>query len=165
LRSRNRPVTVLDRFISDPELPPHFASHSAVVLPYTQQFVAQTGVVFTALAHETPVVASCAGGLAEVLGEFPIGTTFAEHTPEALAAAVRELHDSSHRAELQRQMDAARRHFTWDAAARATLAGYAAAFEPDTQTLDPDTEALDPDTRAVDPDTDPSTLTPEPSTV
>jgi glycosyltransferase involved in cell wall biosynthesis len=137
LRSRGRGVTVVDRFISDSEVPALFAAHSAVVLPYTPQFVAQSGVVFTALAHEIPVVASRAGGLAELLGEFPIGTTFDDHTPEALAGAIRQLHNSSHRPELQRQMDAARRHFTWHAAATATLAGYLATTQSATETMQP----------------------------
>jgi len=129
LRSRNRSITVLDRFIPDPEVPALFASHSAVILPYTAQFLAQSGVVFSAIAHDTPVVASRAGGLAELLGQFPIGTTFDAHTPEALAAAIRQLHDQSHTAELRRHLDAARRHFTWDTAAAATIAGYTAATD------------------------------------
>jgi glycosyltransferase involved in cell wall biosynthesis len=141
LRSRNRSVTVLDRFIPDPEVAPLFASHGAAVLPYTAQFLAQSGVVFTAIAHDTPVVASRAGGLAELLGEFPVGTTFDTHSPEALAAAIRELHDRSHRADLRRHLDAARRHFTWDTAAAATLAGYAPAGRRRTESTGPMADA------------------------
>jgi glycosyltransferase involved in cell wall biosynthesis len=152
LRSRNRSVTVLDRFIPDPEVPPLFAQHSAAVLPYTAQFLAQSGVVFTAMAHDTPVVASRAGGLSELLGEFPIGTTFDAHTPESLAAAIRRLHDPSHAAALRRHLDAARRHFTWDTAAAATIAGYAAATEPDARTTEPMTESMtEPDDRPLAP--------------
>jgi glycosyltransferase involved in cell wall biosynthesis len=152
LRSRNRSVTVLDRFIPDPEVAPLFAQHGAVILPYTGRFVAQSGVVFTAIAHDTPVVASRAGGLPELLDQFPVGTTFDTHTPEALAAAIRELHDQSHRAELRRHLDAARRHFTWDTAAAATLAGYASATDDRTDPTEPVTRrTTEPNDRALAP--------------
>lgn len=129
LRAAGVQIDLLDRFIPETELAGLFSSHSAIVLPYTRGFVAQSGVVFMALAHGLPVVASTAGGLGDLLGEFRIGTTFDADAPETLAAAVERLHASSHRNEIQRQIAAARRRFTWHAAAGATIAGYANAFQ------------------------------------
>ena len=129
LRAGGAEVELIDRFVPEGEVARLFATHGAIVLPYTRQFVAQSGVVFMALAHGLPVVASTAGGLRELLGEFPIGTTFEGESPEALAGAVARLHDGGHREELGRQIQAARRRFTWTAAAGATIAGYAAARE------------------------------------
>ena len=130
LRAAGAKVELLNRFIPENEVGPLFASHGAIVLPYTRQFVAQSGVVFMAMAHGLPVVASRAGGLRELLGEYPIGTSYEGEAPEALAAAVKELHAGGRREELERQMQAARRRFTWQSAANATVAGYAAALAP-----------------------------------
>lgn len=123
-------VEVHDRFISEEELPALFADHSAIVLPYTADFVAQSGVVFLALAHEVPVVASRAGGLASLMHKFDIGVTFDRHTPDALAAAVRTLHEERDPATLARQIRAARDEHSWAAAASASVQGYRAALEP-----------------------------------
>ena len=123
-------VEVHDRFIAEQELPALFADHSAIVLPYTADFVAQSGVVFMALAHEVPVVASQAGGLASLMHKFGIGVTFDQHTPDALAAAVRKLHDERDPAALAQHIRAARDEHSWAAAASATVQGYRAALEP-----------------------------------
>ena len=77
-RRRGAVIDLRDRFTPEAEVPALFAGHSAVVLPYTPKFVAQSGVVFMALAHDTPVVASEAGGLRELFEEFRIGATFRE---------------------------------------------------------------------------------------
>jgi glycosyltransferase involved in cell wall biosynthesis len=94
------------------------------VLPYTRQFVAQSGVVFMALAYGLPVVASTAGGLSDLLGEYTIGWTFDGEMPQDLASAVQALHGAADAGELEQNIRAARRRVTWDAAAGATIAGY-----------------------------------------
>src|SRR5207237_375660 len=80
-------IDLRNGFTPEAEVGPLFASHSAIVLPYTANFMAQSGVVYLALAHELPVVASEAGGLRDLFREFKIGETFVQHTPDALAAA------------------------------------------------------------------------------
>jgi hypothetical protein len=59
--------------------------------------------------------------------EFGIGLTFRPATPDALAAAVRTLHEHSEPDELLQQIRLAKRKYSWSAAARATLLGYRAA--------------------------------------
>jgi len=129
LRAAGARVHLIDRFVPDVEVDGLFSSHSAIVLPYTNDFVAQSGVVFMALAHGLPVVSSTAGGLRDLLGEYPIGTTFETGSCHGLADAVGRLHATGHLHELERQIEAARRRFTWHAAACATLRGYAAATQ------------------------------------
>lgn len=135
LRAAGVDVELRDRFIPDAEVAELFADHSAIVLPYTSGFVAQSGVVFMALAYGLPVVASNAGGLRDLLAEYPIGVTFDGESPEDLAAAVRKLHEEPNEESLDHGIRAARRRFTWQAAAGATLAGYSmkpqAALEAD----------------------------------
>jgi glycosyltransferase involved in cell wall biosynthesis len=122
-------VDLQDHFVPEEELPGLFAAHSAVVLPYTADFVAQSGVVFLALAHELPVVASEAGGLASLMRRFGIGVTFDRHTADALAAAVRELHEVRDPAALARQIHAAREDHSWATSASATIHGYRVALD------------------------------------
>ena len=57
-----------------------------------------------ALAYGLPVVASRAGGLADLLCEYPIGTTFDRESPEELAAAVCRLHEEPDVASLERNI-------------------------------------------------------------
>jgi len=129
LRDRGVRIELLDRFIREDEVGPLFASHSAVVLPYTKDFVAQSGVLFMALAYDLPVVASEAGGLREMLRDFPVGSICRGETPEALAAAVSALFDTAAQAGLAGQIRQAKRRLSWHEAARATLAGYSVAFD------------------------------------
>jgi glycosyltransferase involved in cell wall biosynthesis len=117
-------IELRDQFLPEEGIGPLFAWHSAVVLPYTQQFTAQSGVVFLALAYELPVVASEAGGLHELMREHEIGTTFQGGAPEALAEAVRRLWEQRHPLRLQRELRAAQKRYSWDEAAEATLSGY-----------------------------------------
>jgi glycosyltransferase involved in cell wall biosynthesis len=128
LRASGIEIDLHDHFTPDHQLTPLFARHSAVILPYTQQFVAQSGVIFMALAHEIPVVASEAGGMRELFKQYQIGETFKDPTPAALASAIRAL-TTDKQVDLLEQIRAARRRFSWSAAASATLNGYALAHE------------------------------------
>lgn len=129
LRAAGLKIDLQDRFTPDDEVGPLFARHSSVILPYTKGFVAQSGVIFMALAHEVPVVASEAGGLKDLFAEYKIGEIFRDATPEALAASIRTLHEGARTDDVLNQIRAAKRRFSWHAAAGATLAGYALAEE------------------------------------
>jgi glycosyltransferase involved in cell wall biosynthesis len=124
LRASGTGVDLIDRFLTDEEVGPLFADHSAVMLPYTPAFVAQSGVVFMAMAHEVPVVASEAGGLRELLERFGIGVAVSDLRPRGLAAAVRSLVECGDHAALGEQMREAKRALSWDASAAATIAAY-----------------------------------------
>ena len=123
-------VELRDGFVPDDQVGPLFTGHSAVVLPYTSQFVAQSGVAFMALEYGVPVVSSEAGALKDLLGEYRLGETFETGSADALAAAVRRLHEGTDTGELERDIRAARRRFTWQAAAGVTIAAYSQAREP-----------------------------------
>ena len=136
LREAGADVELRNGFVPDDEVGRLFARHSAVVLPYTEQFVAQSGVVFMALAYGVPVVASDAGGLKELLGEYRMGTTFQNGSAVQLAGAVRRLHEGYEARALEQDIREAQRRFTWRAAAGATIAGYSLAAQPAAETHD-----------------------------
>jgi glycosyltransferase involved in cell wall biosynthesis len=127
LRAAGVAIDLQDHFTPDEAVPGLFARHGAVVLPYTQEFVAQSGVIFMALAHEIPVVASEAGGMRDLFAQFKVGETFGESSAAGLAAAIQALHATADRARLIEQIRLAKRRFSWGAAASATIAGYALA--------------------------------------
>jgi glycosyltransferase involved in cell wall biosynthesis len=130
LRARGLRIELIPRFIAEDELGRLFAEHSAVVLPYTTGFSAQSGVVFMALAHDVPVVAAAVGGLRDLLDEFQVGTTFAAQDPDDLVRAVRDLHADGNRERLGPAIRAAKRKYSWEEAARQTARAYGWAAEP-----------------------------------
>jgi glycosyltransferase involved in cell wall biosynthesis len=115
-------------FAPEDSVGPMFASHSAIILPYTSAFMSQSGVIYMALAHEVPVVASEVGGMRDLFKEFKIGETFVQRTPEALATAIRALDTGPNAAQLAEQFRLAKRRYSWQQSATATITGYAAAF-------------------------------------
>jgi glycosyltransferase involved in cell wall biosynthesis len=129
LRSMGMTIDLMDRFIADAEVGPLFKSHAAIVLPYTNGFVAQSGVVYMALAYGLPVVASEAGGLRDLMRETRIGVSFDGSSPGALAAAVRSLEGEGARHDLARGLAEAKEKYSWATAARATIAAYAVVHE------------------------------------
>jgi glycosyltransferase involved in cell wall biosynthesis len=124
LRELGRAIDFRDRFVPEEDVAPLFADHSAVVLPYTQAFAAQSGVVFLCLAHNTPAIASESGGLRELFDEYGIGECVANVTPDGLARGVRSFFDTKKQS-LADEIRAAREHYSWARAAAATLAAYA----------------------------------------
>jgi glycosyltransferase involved in cell wall biosynthesis len=127
LRDAGVRIDLRDRFTPDDEVGPLFAQHSAIVLPYTKGFVAQSGVIFMALAYELPVVASEVGGMRDLFAQHKLGETFCGESSDALANAVQTLHASPDR-NLIDQIRAAKRRYSWHGAASATAAGYALAL-------------------------------------
>ncbi|MCC6241171.1 MAG: glycosyltransferase family 4 protein [Phycisphaerales bacterium] len=125
LRQMGREIDLQDQFLPDSALPRLFAEHSAIVMPYTPQFQAMSGVIYMALAYEIPVVATAAGGLRDMLEQYHVGEVCADHSPAALEAAIRRLCENDHDQHIAEQMKLARDKYSWSSAASATLVGYA----------------------------------------
>lgn len=120
-------VRWVPRFVSDGELAALLARADVVVLPYarTQRFD-QSGVLATALAFGKAVVVTDIGGFSEIAAA-GAARLVAPDDPEALGAALVALvADPAERERLGAgALAAARGPYSWDAAARATLALYA----------------------------------------
>ena len=119
-------VRWVPRFVSDGELGALLERADVVVLPYarTQRFD-QSGVLATALAFGKAVVVTDTGGFAEI-GAAGAARMVAPEDPDALGAALSALvTDPPERERLgAAALAAARGRYSWDAAARATLALY-----------------------------------------
>jgi glycosyltransferase involved in cell wall biosynthesis len=119
-------VRFVSRYVSDEELSAFFARADLVVLPYarTERFD-QSGVLATALAFGKPAVLSDVGGFSEVAA-LGAARLVAPEDPLALRDALAGLlADPAARAQLSAAARAAAAGtYSWDEAARSTLALY-----------------------------------------
>jgi len=116
------------RFVADAELPAFFRRADVVVLPYSRtERLDFSGVLATALAFGKPVVLSDVGSFAEV-AQVGAARLVPADDPAALRAALTELlEDGDARERLAAGARAAAAGpYSWDAAARRTLAVYRA---------------------------------------
>ncbi len=116
-------VRFLTRFVEDAEIPAIMRRADVVVLPYRD--AEHSGVLYAALAFGKPLVLSAVGGFPEV-AEQGAARLIPPEDPGALAATLTELvGDESARAELgEAAAAAASGSYSWDEAARQTLALY-----------------------------------------
>jgi glycosyltransferase involved in cell wall biosynthesis len=116
-------VRFVTRFVEDAEIPAIFRRADVVALPYLD--AEHSGVLYTALAFGKPLVVSAVGGFPEV-AEHGAARLVEPGDTAALAAALRQLvEDPAAREELAAAArDAAAGPYSWDEAARLTLALY-----------------------------------------
>jgi glycosyltransferase involved in cell wall biosynthesis len=116
-------VRFLTRFVEDAEIPALMRRADVVVLPYRD--AEHSGVLYAALAFGTPLVLSAVGGFPEV-AEQGAARLVPPADPRALAGELAELvEDERARAELgEAAAAAASGPYSWDEAARQTLALY-----------------------------------------
>lgn len=116
-------IETMPEFIPESSLGELFNRHSFVILPYTRAFQAQSGVLYMAIALNTPVVVSNVGGLGEIVSVWGIGEVTDPENSEQLADAVRKLYIKDPK-ELERNLDVASGRLSWDEAARVTVNSY-----------------------------------------
>jgi D-inositol-3-phosphate glycosyltransferase len=75
-------VTIINRHLSDHEISFLYRKCDCIVLPYTR--ISQSGVLFTAIAMNTPVIVTNCGGLTEPFDHGNIGQILSEQTIEEL---------------------------------------------------------------------------------
>jgi glycosyltransferase involved in cell wall biosynthesis len=121
-RARDR-VRLVDRFVDEAEIPPIFRRADLVVLPYLD--AEHSGVLYTGLAFGKAMVVSEVGGFPEIASH-GAARLVPPGDPDALAAALEDLvGDEGARRELsEAAARAAAGPYSWDAAARRTLALY-----------------------------------------
>ena len=117
-------VRFVDRFVAERELPAYFRRADVVALPYRD--IDQSGVLYTALAFGKAIVASSIGGFAEVADDHgalvPVPPGDVAALREALAVLVSD--PAARAAQEARAAAAAAGPYSWDEAARLTLALY-----------------------------------------
>lgn len=115
----DRPVFIVNRWLSDRELASLVAAARFVVVPYVS--ATQSGVIATASAFGIPVIASDAGGLAEQVVEGETGLLFSAGDSAALAVALLKafsMDDAAHAEMSQKAREYAKSEWAWDVLAR-----------------------------------------------
>jgi len=116
-------VRFLTRFVEDAEIPAIMRRADVVVLPYRD--AEHSGVLYAALAFGKPLVLSAVGGFPEV-AEQGAAWLVPPEDPKALAGALDELvrNEASRAALAAAAVETAAGAYSWDEAARRTLALY-----------------------------------------
>ncbi len=119
-------VRFIPRFVSDAELPAFFRRADIVVLPYSRtERLDWSGVLATALAFGKPIVVSDVGGFGEVAAAGAARLVAPDDTAALHGAVVELIGDQAAREGLARgALAAASGSYSWQAAARETLALY-----------------------------------------
>lgn len=122
-------VRFLPRFVGDREIPAYFRRADLVVLPYRE--IDQSGVLYTALAFQKPMVLSSVGGFTEFAEDHGAARLVPPGDAEALGNAISELlQDREEREGLaQEAARAADGPFAWDRIAAKTLELYGELFD------------------------------------
>jgi len=116
-------VRMLARYVDERELAGCFQRADLVVLPYRE--IDQSGVLFTALAFGKPLLLSDAGGFPEIAATGAARLVAAGDAPALRAALGDLLADPGELARMaQHAREDAAGRYSWDAAARSTLALY-----------------------------------------
>jgi glycosyltransferase involved in cell wall biosynthesis len=118
-------VEMVDRYVSDDELPGFFERCRLVILPYTF-FASQSGVLHQALAYCRPVVATEVGALGECVRRWGIGEVVPPNDDRALAEGIeRALRPERYDAAVE-AIGRIRAELTWTRMAEATIDAYQA---------------------------------------
>ena len=117
-------VELMDRRIHADEIQQIFGRASAVVLPYTD--ATQSGVAAMAFGFGRPVIATCVGGLPDVVANEYNGLLVPPKDVGALAEAMARFIESEKLSEQLRRgaTERARRELSWDVIARETSVVY-----------------------------------------
>jgi glycosyltransferase involved in cell wall biosynthesis len=105
-------VTVVDRYVSNEEVPLYFAAADLVVLPY--ETATGSGVVQVAYSFSRPVLTTTVGSLPEVVDEGKTGYLVPPGDPGALAEAIARFFNSRHNEDFAANIEAARPRFSWN---------------------------------------------------
>jgi len=111
-------------FLEEAELKSLLAVSTACVLPYTEEFKAQSGVLHLAIGHGVPVIVTPNDALVDIVDEFGCGVIAGGFGSCDIANAIRSLEDPDIYSRILDGVDFARSELTWDRSAKATLQSY-----------------------------------------
>jgi glycosyltransferase involved in cell wall biosynthesis len=87
LIGNNANVRLIERRIEDSEIQGIMAQHHALILPY-ENFSSESGVATLALSYSRPIIATPAGGLAELVTGARCGVLISAPSPDDVADAI-----------------------------------------------------------------------------
>ncbi|HKQ19015.1 MAG TPA: glycosyltransferase [Candidatus Eisenbacteria bacterium] len=106
-------VRVVDRYVANEEVAAYVAAADVVALPY--RTATGSGIAQVAFGGGTPVIATRAGGLEEVVEEGITGLLVSPSHPSELARAIERFFDENQAPRLREGVARGRAAFTWEA--------------------------------------------------
>lgn len=106
-------VRVIDRYVANEEVAAYVAAADVVALPYRS--ATGSGIAQVAFGGGTPVIATRAGGLEDVVDDGVTGLLVPPSDPKALARAVERFFDEGIAPRLREGVARAQGRFTWEA--------------------------------------------------
>ncbi|MEM3154148.1 MAG: glycosyltransferase family 4 protein [Candidatus Woesearchaeota archaeon] len=104
-------VKIVDRYVPNEDIGRYFADADVAVLPYESG--SQSAVVQVAYAHDTPVIASRTGGLADNVVDGKTGFLVEPKNEKALADAIIRFYIQKKRKEFVKNIKKIRQKFSW----------------------------------------------------
>lgn len=111
-----RNVTIVDKYITDDEVPYYFCSADALLLSYRKEFTVDSGVLLQGVSYGLPVIASDSGWIGEIATKKGLGVTFNSESPSSLREAIDnflQLSEDS-KVRIRENMQTFAESFSWD---------------------------------------------------
>ncbi len=105
-------VKIVDRYVPNEDIGRYFAAVDVAVLPYESG--TQSAVVQVAYAHDTPVISTKVGGLADTVFDGKTGYLVEPGNEQALANAIVKFYEEKKRAEFIKNVKKLKQKFSWD---------------------------------------------------
>jgi glycosyltransferase involved in cell wall biosynthesis len=112
-------ITLLNRYITDDEVPAIFSASDVCVLPYRS--ATQSGIISVAYQYNLPVIATDVGGLRETLEQDNTGLIVEKNDPGELAAKIQYYFENNLKVELSNNIDLFKSKYTWENLAKKIL--------------------------------------------
>ncbi len=106
-------VTIVDRYVANEEVARYFAVSDAVILPYTS--ASQSGIVQVAYALRTPVIATDAGGLPDVVIDGVTGYIVKTNDVKSLSDGIMKFYEKREAGKLKDNIEKELDKYSWDA--------------------------------------------------
>lgn len=112
-------IKLLNRYITDDEVPAIFSASDVCVLPYRS--ATQSGIISVAYQYNLPVIATDVGGLRETLEQDNTGLIVERINPSELAAKIQYYFENNLKIELSKNIDLFKSKYTWENLAKTIL--------------------------------------------
>jgi glycosyltransferase involved in cell wall biosynthesis len=106
-------ITVVDKYVSNEDVPLYFCSADVVVLPYIA--ATQSGIIQIAFGLNKPVITTNVGGLPEVVEDGKTGFVVEAKSPEQLSEAIIKYYQGNYESKFREEIKKRSNVFSWDA--------------------------------------------------
>jgi glycosyltransferase involved in cell wall biosynthesis len=116
-------LLIIDKYVSNEEVPTYFSAADAVVLPYSSS--SESGIIQLAYGLNTPIITTAVGGNVDLVSHEKTGLLCRPEDPEDLARVIIQFFDQQLEKPIKKAMRANMHLFRWTPEKEATFFGEA----------------------------------------